>query len=74
MDHDTTDLGHYLNILDWVEPLSTGEPGEGAIPRAERDRANGMRDQIATEMWNSYQQYLHNHPEVLEEEFNEENI
>jgi hypothetical protein len=69
MDNDNTDIHHYLDILDNLdvsEPASVGEPGQGAIGREERERATALRDEIATKMWDSYQQYLHDHPEVLD--------
>ncbi|KAF8059315.1 hypothetical protein FPV67DRAFT_1426464 [Lyophyllum atratum] len=72
MDHDETDIHHYLQELDLdfgpqVAPL--GEPGQGAIPRAEKERAEVFRDAMATSMWDSYQQFLQDHPEVLEDQF-----
>ncbi|KAF8156761.1 hypothetical protein B0H34DRAFT_675177 [Crassisporium funariophilum] len=76
MDHDSTDLQHYFDILnnldissDPFDPTEFGEAGRGAIERDERERASTLWDQIASQMWDSYQQYLHNHPEVLEENF-----
>jgi hypothetical protein len=69
MDNDDTDIHHYLDILDnqdVSEPVSVGEPGQGAIEREERERATVLRDEIAMMMWDSYQQYLHDHPEVLD--------
>jgi hypothetical protein len=75
MDNDDTDIYHYLSQLEPNEPQNTyfGEPGNGSIPRIERERAEGLRDEIATRMWESYQQFLLDHPEVLEQEFNVEN-
>lgn len=74
VDHDETDIQQYLHDLDHdnPQPASTGDPGQGPIPREERDRADAFRDQIATSMWESYQQFLHDHPEVLDQEFNPE--
>jgi hypothetical protein len=69
MDYDEEDLQHMLDGLEEVEGISVGEAGEGAIPPEERERASDLRDQIAIQMWNSYQQYLHDHPELLEENF-----
>jgi len=76
MDHDETDLHHYLD----QETTSTNtastarELGEGSISWAERDRATALRDEIATQMWEQYQQFLHENPEVLEEYFILENV
>jgi hypothetical protein len=76
MDHDDTDIDHYLKILDKYglsratsEDTLFGEPGEGAIEREERERATTLRDEIATQMWDSYQQFLCDHPEVLDQAF-----
>ncbi|KAF9524881.1 hypothetical protein CPB83DRAFT_748575, partial [Crepidotus variabilis] len=55
IDHDDHDLEHYLNALDIDEPFFTGEPGAGAIPRVERERADALQAEIATSMWNAYQ-------------------
>ena len=63
-DHDDTDIEHYLELLDVdhdLDPASFSKPGHGAIGREEHA-------QIATEMWDSYQQLLHDSPEVLEGE------
>lgn len=71
MDHDETDILNYLDDLDLGEcPAFTGDPGQGAIAREEQERASAFCDDIATRMWNSYQLFLWDHPEVLEEEFN----
>lgn len=71
MDHDETDIHHYLNDLDLSEPQAalTGDPGQGSIPRLERDRAEALREEIAMSMWESYQEFLHDHPEALERDF-----
>lgn len=75
MDNDDTDLQHYLDLLDGVpldkapDPVQFGELGQGAIGREERERAAILRNRIATEMWESYQKYLQDHPEVLNEDF-----
>ena len=69
MNHDDTDVKHYLqdiDIHDNSQPF--GELGHGAIPQAESERAFVLRDHIAMEMWTSYQQFLQDHPEVLEQE------
>ncbi|KAF8073487.1 hypothetical protein FPV67DRAFT_1410500 [Lyophyllum atratum] len=74
MDHDETDLQNYLADLD-LDPhtASAREPGQGSIPREEKDRAEVFWDHIARRMWDSYQQFLRDHPEVLENEFDPEN-
>lgn len=74
MDNDDTDIYHYLNLLDETineepQPAAYGDPGQGAIGREERERAAILRDQIATDMWNSYQEYIREHPEVLDNDF-----
>jgi hypothetical protein len=71
VDHDDTDITHYLQLEDIdicenAQPL--GDLGHGAIPRAESERASVLRDHISTEMWLSYQQFLQDHPEVLNDE------
>ena len=73
MDYDETDLDHYLNEFADLEPTNNGDLGDGGIGAAERARANTKRDQIAMAMWNRYQQYRQDHPEVLSEEFVPEN-
>lgn len=80
MDHDDSDIHHYLDILkdlnilsDIVEPALFGELGQGAIGREEREHSSTLWDEIAGQMWNSYQEFLCTHPEVLEEEFVAEN-
>ena len=75
MDHDDTDIEHYLQDIDiynHAQPL--GDLGHDAIPRAESERAFTLRNHIATEMWASYQQFLQDHPEVLEQEMVPEDI
>jgi hypothetical protein len=75
MDNDNTDIYYYLSQLEPNEPRHTftGEPGNGSIPRLERERAEALRDAIATRMRENYQQFLLDHPDVLEQEFNAEN-
>lgn len=75
MDHDDTDIEHYLQNIDTHEHAQPfGGLGHGAIPRAESERAFTLRDSIAAEMWTSYQQFLQDHPEVLEQEMVSEDI
>lgn len=80
LENDSEDLDNYLepfdvnegpqgNGADWQQ----GERGEGAIPRVEKERATQFRNEIAMQMWESYQQFLHDHPEVLDQDFNVEN-
>lgn len=73
LEYDETDLESYLDMLadegtggDDVEP---GELGDGPIPRTEYNRAFARRDQIAEAMWQSYQAFLAENPQILEEEF-----
>jgi hypothetical protein len=66
LDHDETDIHHYIHDLNQrvCEPSTaasaSGELGQGPIPREEKERAETLRDQIASDMWESYQQYIHN--------------
>ena len=76
LDQDDTDIQHYLEILNNLnistDPFNSatfGKPGQGAIGRAERECASVLQDQMASQMWDSYQQYLRDHPEVLEDKF-----
>jgi hypothetical protein len=74
LDHDDDDLRHYLDQLGDndnvdVDPSNFGEPGQGAISREERERASLLRDEIATRMWEQYQQYLRDHTDILNNEF-----
>ena len=75
MAHDDEDIHHYLNQLEpddsQAEPV--GELGDGSIPRAECERADVLRDEIATQMWESYIQFLHDHPEVIDQGVDPEN-
>jgi hypothetical protein len=75
MDHDDEDIHHYLDHLepDESQAAPAGEPGHGSIPRAERERADVLHDEIATQMWESYLQFLQDHPEVVEQEIDPEN-
>lgn len=62
MDHDETDLRHYLDdeevlVNDYREE-DLGGQGTGVIQREERTRAEKERDLMADAMWNSYQEYL----------------
>jgi hypothetical protein len=77
MDHDDTDIEHYLQLEDIdirenTQPL--GDRGHGAIPRAESERASVLRDHISIDMWVSYQQFLQDHPEVLDQEMELEDM
>jgi hypothetical protein len=74
MAHDE-DIHHYLNNLEpnELQAAPAGEPGHGSIPRAEHERADSLWDEIATQMWESYLQFLQDHPEILEQDFNSEN-
>ncbi len=56
-------------IPEEPNPAALGDPGQGAIGQEERDRAAALRDQIATEMWDSYQEFIWEHPDVLDNNF-----
>ncbi|KAF8806057.1 hypothetical protein BYT27DRAFT_7102947 [Phlegmacium glaucopus] len=61
LGHDDTDIHNYLHDLDPSSPPTeavTGDPGHGAIPQVEQDRAEALHEEIATRMWESYQQFL----------------
>ena len=67
MDHDPHDIDNYLtgneeHDLD-PNPGQTldnefGSLADGAVTRAEKERATTVRDQIAQEMWDDYQRLL----------------
>lgn len=68
LKHDSVDREDILEDLDISDP-DLGDYGDLAeeIPdQAEKERANSLRDTIAKEMWVSYQQYLADHPELLD--------
>lgn len=73
MDYDTTDIDNYLDdiILD-LPREEQGELGNGAIQAEEREEASALREEIAAGMWQSYQIFLQNHPELFDENFNPE--
>jgi hypothetical protein len=75
MDHDGDDIHHYFNKLESnkSQAAPAGEPGHGSIPRAEHKRVDASHDGIAMQMWESYFQFLQDHAEVLEQEFDLEN-
>ncbi|GLB39524.1 putative nuclease activity [Lyophyllum shimeji] len=69
MTHDPTDIEAYLDDPDLIDPQpgAAGDVGvlaEGYVNRTERERATATRDSIAQAMWNQYQQYLCEHPEI----------
>lgn len=73
LDHDPTDIEDYMDDPDLIDPNpgAYGDPGilaEGYVEREERERATAKRDDIAQKMWDQYQQYLHEHPELMNEE------
>ncbi len=68
LKHDSVDREDILEDLDISDP-DLGDCGDLAeeIPdQAEKECANSLRDTIAKEMWVSYQQYLADHPELLD--------
>jgi hypothetical protein len=69
--YDDTDLKNYLDSLPGggTGGEEVGELGDGPISRTEYNRASALRDQIAEEMWQSYQAFIAENPQVLEEEF-----
>jgi hypothetical protein len=69
MDHDDTDIQHYLNGLDAADEASNGQLGDGTILPVEHKQASILCDQIARQMWHSYQHFLQDHPEILEGNF-----
>ena len=75
MNHDDEDIHHYLPNIEPNEPQPAlaGEPGHGAIPRDEQNRADALHDGIAMQMWESYLLFLQDNPEVLEQVFEPEN-
>ena len=81
LEYDDCDLQHYLEMPELgTFPSSQTEPpppevfGQGSIPRSEYARAIAHRDQIAGEMWEQYQQFLQDHPDVLHQVFDPEEI
>jgi hypothetical protein len=75
VDHDGTDIEHYLQEIDTHEQTQPiGDLGHGAIPHAESERASALCDHIAMEMWASYQQALQDHPEVFNQELAPEDM
>ena len=79
LEYDADDLENYLDPVDINEDTPdiqdniSGTHGDGAIQQEEKERASKLRDKIASAMWESYQQFLHDHPHVLEQEFDAEN-
>jgi hypothetical protein len=70
MTHDPADIEEYLtdpNLVD-PQPGTQGILAEGYVEHAEQECATEARDSIVQVMWDQYQQYLREHPEVLEEE------
>ena len=66
MDHDPNDIDHYLDGGEDDFDPNPGQPQEnkfgtladGAVTRAEKNRATRNRDAIAQAMWEDYQQAL----------------
>lgn len=78
LEYDPSDIDNYaediLQIVSQETPEPLGDLGNGPIPRGEYQRSLSRRDRIAEEMWEDYQQFLQDHPEVLEgEDDHEEN-
>lgn len=75
MDHNNTDIKYYLQNIDiynHAQPLE--DLSHGAIPQAKSERAFILHNHIATEIWTSYQQFLQNHLEILEQKMVSEDI
>ncbi|KAG6892224.1 hypothetical protein C0992_001411 [Termitomyces sp. T32_za158] len=71
MKHDPYDIEDLLDDPDIEDPDpgifdDSGDLSEGVFEREERDRATAKRDMIAQKMWDQYQQYLLDHPELFE--------
>lgn len=63
LDHDETDLSHYLDDEEDIGIYSQGNDiwgsqGNGRISQAERTRTEVKRDLLAEEMWDSYQEFV----------------
>lgn len=70
IEHDETGINNYLDEINsgvQSPDISMGELGQGPIPQVEKERAEVFRDKIALAMWNSYQEYLREHPDYTEE-------
>ncbi|RXW11522.1 hypothetical protein EST38_g14334 [Candolleomyces aberdarensis] len=83
LEYDGCNLQHYLDMPElgsYGRPSSQTGPvgqdafGQGSIPRLEYNCAVAYRNQIAGQMWEQYQQFLHDHPKVLDQEFDPEEI
>jgi hypothetical protein len=62
MKHDPNDVEDLLTArggLETPQDDSTGELAETHVSHHEKQRAEALRDQIAQEMWDSYQDLLH---------------
>ena len=59
--HEYDDVDDIEIDLQLGQQESTGELGTGRVTAAETRRANVRRDQIASEMWDQYQDYLEHH-------------
>lgn len=57
-DLDPTDLNDFHEAEDIQPGWRSGDLADGLPQRAERERANNRRDDIANAMWVQYQQHL----------------
>ena len=57
-DLDPTDLSDFTEVEDIQPGWCSGDLADALPHRAERERANNRRDNIANAMWVQYQQYL----------------
>ncbi|KAE9385137.1 hypothetical protein BT96DRAFT_1092646 [Gymnopus androsaceus JB14] len=68
MKHDESDINNFTDIWDPApgycgaqDNSASGELIEGLVSRAEKTEAERRRDEIAQEMWDSYQELLRAH-------------
>ena len=70
MKHDPSDVEEYLDDPDIVDPTpgipdNVGTLAEGYVNPEELQWAKAKRDDIAQNMWDEYQHYLQQHPELM---------
>jgi len=72
MKHDPSGVEDFLTNPEVGDP-TPGVPGnigtlaEGYVNSEELQRAKAKRDDIAQNMWDQYQHYLQEHPELMNE-------
>lgn len=72
MKHDPSDVKEYLANPDIVDPTpgvpsNVGTLAEGYVNPEELQQAKAKRDDIVQKMWDEYQHYLQQHPELMNE-------